>query len=441
MALGIGLPALTLLGLVIYLLHLNELMNRSDEMIAAAHSVEKLMIDMETGLRGYQVTGDQRFLEPLEIAQREIDGPLNALAAATARDPGQTLAFTALRHDIGSWRTFATEALRPENKIARGRDVAFQLSGKTMMDAVRTRIADLTEDGRRLRAAQMKAAWRLRWALILGLALGAFIGAPIAAIWLRRSLGRIGGSYEKSLALVKQRANELQVTLRSIGDAVVATNAAGEVAFLNPVAEQLMGWTTAEAQGRPLSEVFQIFNEQTGAPAENPVARVLRERIVVGLANHTVVRSRNGAETPIEDSAAPILDDDGGVLGVILVFHDVGDKREIEQRLLQAEWRYRTALEIGGAGSWIWDVEEDRVIGDAMVAGAFGIPLERSRAGERVAAFLAAIHDEDRPRVETIIRGAIETAGSYQTEFGVRDEAGQSRWMQARGRVETERQR
>jgi PAS domain S-box-containing protein len=435
-AVGIGLPALALLGLVIYLLHSTALISRTDEMIASAHSVEKLMIDMETGLRGYQVTGDKRFLEPLEIAQRRIDDQLNALSSLTAHDPGQTLTFTALRREIDSWRTFAAEALRPENDGANARLVAFQLSGKAMMDDVRARIAELAAGGSGVRAAQMRSALWVRWILALGLALAGVVGGPVSGIWLRRSLGRIAGSYERGLALAKQHAEQLHITLRSIGDAVVATNAAGEVIFLNPIAERLMGWKTAEAQGHPLTEVFLIFNEQTGAPAENPVARVLRERIVVGLANHTVIRSRNGAETPIEDSAAPILDDKGRILGVILVFHDVGAKREIEMRLQQAEWRSRTALEIGGAGSWVWEVEQDRITGDAMVARTFGIPLERCRAGEKVATFLASIHEEDSLRVETTIRRAIDTSGSYETEFGVRNGAGESRWVQARGRME-----
>ncbi len=125
----------------------------------------------------------------------------------------------------------------------------------------------------------------------------------------------------------------LATTLRSIGDAVIATDEAGRVTFMNGVSEKLTGWTEAEARGRPLDEVFSIFAEATRAPSVSPVARVLREGVVVGLANHTVLRSKQGKEIPIDDSAAPIKDQSGTLFGVVLVFRDVTlEKRDHARR-------------------------------------------------------------------------------------------------------------
>jgi PAS domain S-box-containing protein len=138
-----------------------------------------------------------------------------------------------------------------------------------------------------------------------------------------------------SEAEIRKQREWLHVTLSSIGDAVIATDVAGRVEFLNPVAEKLTGWTTAEAAGQAMGLVFDIFNEQTRELAENPVARVLREGVTIGLANHTVLRSRDGTERPIEDSAAPIRNGDGELIGVVLVFHDVSsqyeDRRAVER--------------------------------------------------------------------------------------------------------------
>jgi PAS domain S-box-containing protein len=118
-------------------------------------------------------------------------------------------------------------------------------------------------------------------------------------------------------------------TLRSIGDAVIATDARGCVTFMNHVAETLTGWTEGDAEGRPLEEVFDIVSEHTRAAVESPVVKVLREGGIVGLANHTVLRSRAGVEIPIDDSGAPIRNEGGRVLGVVLVFRDVtSDKRD-----------------------------------------------------------------------------------------------------------------
>jgi PAS domain S-box-containing protein len=132
---------------------------------------------------------------------------------------------------------------------------------------------------------------------------------------------------------VREQREWLRVTLESIGDAVVATDMEGRVTFLNPVAEELTGWTVAEAVGRPLPEIFHIVNEETRKPAENPVSKVLREGTIAGLANHTILISRSGLEVPIDDCAAPILDNEGELLGVVMVFHDVIERRNLEREL------------------------------------------------------------------------------------------------------------
>ena len=183
-------------------------------------------------------------------------------------------------------------------------------------------------------------------------------------------------------------------------------------------------------------EVLPLFNEETGAPVENPVERVLREHIILGLANHTVLRPRTGGEIPIEDSAAPILLADGSVQGAVFVFHDVREKRAQQRELREAEWLARNALEVAGAGAWVWEIESDRVIGDARLAETFGVPLERCRAGEPIGTFLAAIHEEDRARVEEVIAHCRETGIPYECEYRVRGADGSVRWVDGRGRVD-----
>jgi PAS domain S-box-containing protein len=125
----------------------------------------------------------------------------------------------------------------------------------------------------------------------------------------------------------------IATTLRSIGDAVIATDTAGCVTFMNAVAERLTGWPEGDARGRPLPEVFDILTEETRTPCENPVTRVLREGAVVGLANHTLLRSRQGRAVPIDDSAAPIREPGGALVGVVLVFRDASaEKRDLVRR-------------------------------------------------------------------------------------------------------------
>jgi PAS domain S-box-containing protein len=126
----------------------------------------------------------------------------------------------------------------------------------------------------------------------------------------------------------------LRTTLESIGDAVIATDKEGRVTFMNPVAQSLTGWKLADALGKELAAVFHIVNEHTRELAESPVVTVLREGVTVGLANHTVLLARDGREIPIDDSAAPIKDEEGKTTGVVLVFHDITDRRQGEEAML-----------------------------------------------------------------------------------------------------------
>ena len=144
---------------------------------------------------------------------------------------------------------------------------------------------------------------------------------------------------------LQEQAEWLRVILAVVSDAVIATDAAGQVTSLNAVAQQMTGWSQAEAQGLPLPAVFCILDEQSRQPVENPVAKVLREGITAGANNHTVLISRQGRETPIDDSAAPIRDAAGQIIGVVLVFRDVTAQRRSAQEVRVSEARNSAILE------------------------------------------------------------------------------------------------
>jgi len=127
-----------------------------------------------------------------------------------------------------------------------------------------------------------------------------------------------------------------RVTLASIGDAVITTDIQGRVTFLNSVAESLTGWTLQEATGQPLNSVFHIINEESRQPVESPTVRALQEGVVVGLANHSLLIAKDGTERPIDDSAAPIRNEQGEVAGVVLVFRDISERRRQEQHVQDA---------------------------------------------------------------------------------------------------------
>ncbi|HET9566785.1 MAG TPA: PAS domain S-box protein, partial [Vicinamibacterales bacterium] len=128
-----------------------------------------------------------------------------------------------------------------------------------------------------------------------------------------------------------QRREVLRVTLHSIGDAVITTDVDGRITYMNAVAESLTGWTHREAVGQSLDAVFRIVNEDTRQPVPNPATKALRDGVVVGLVNHTILLQKGGGECPIDDSAAPISDEDGNVSGCVLIFRDVSAQRRVQR--------------------------------------------------------------------------------------------------------------
>ena len=175
------------------------------------------------------------------------------------------------------------------------------------------------------------AVWGTATPQLLSLGLYVMVCGAITAFGEGMWRGR--RALEQRERAAREQAEMLRTTFASIGDAVITTDASGLVTYLNPVAEQLTGYAVAEARGRRLTEIFQIVNQQTRESVENPVERVLALGQVVGLANHTVLIAKDGVERPIDDSGAPIRDDEGHIVGVVLVFRDVTDRKRAEDQL------------------------------------------------------------------------------------------------------------
>ncbi|MDB6083207.1 MAG: bvgS 1 [Gammaproteobacteria bacterium] len=183
-------------------------------------------------------------------------------------------------------------------------------------------------------------------------------------------------SLEKKNDELQQQREWFAVTLSSIGDAVITTNAQAAVTFLNPVAEFMTGWTSSEAAGKPLAQVFNIINELTREPIQHPVAKVLRDGCVVALANHTSLVRRDGAVMAIEDSAAPIRDLSGNLTGAVMVFHDVTSRRRAEAALSESEVRFRTIFNQAAVGIAVTDLTGRFLQVNKKIIDVFGYSSE-----------------------------------------------------------------
>lgn len=297
----------------------------------AIENVTRRLVDAETGQRGFLLTGRPAYLEPLTTARASLPAELDELAALTRGDAVQHVYLATLEPLVARKLDELTRTI--ELRRTGGFEAALAAvqtdAGKQVMDTIRETLAAMTRAEEDVLATRLRTTDARNGRVLLALALASTLGCLLVA---GCALGLNAQSRRRLAAQAGLAESEerLRVTLRSIGDAVIATDSDGRVVFMNPVAELLTGWTTADAHGRPLAEVFVIANETTRATVESPVARVLREGITVGLANHTILFARDGREIPIDDSAAPIRDASRVIMGVVLVFRDVTERRQFE---------------------------------------------------------------------------------------------------------------
>jgi PAS domain S-box-containing protein len=244
---------------------------------------------------------------------------------------------------------------------------------------------------------------------------------------VRRALREANERRERLQAQAAAQAERewLRVTLGSIGDAVIAADTAGRVTFLNAVAERLTGWSQAEAAGRPVESVFCLVDEATRRPIEGPVERVLREGTIVQLANHTLLLARDGHTCPIDDSGAPIRDEHGTLLGVVVVFRDVTQRRQAEAARNEAEARFRILANTAPVMVWMAGPDgRSDFFNNAWLAFT-GHSFEQE-AGE---GWWDGVHPDDYARCLDTYRTAYAERRPFEMELRLRRTDGEFRWI------------
>jgi PAS domain S-box-containing protein len=334
----LALIALTL-GIAVRRLQTSaRLVDHTDQVIAHANLLNRLIIDQETGIRGYAAYKSPIFLDPYTKAKPAIEREFNVLHGLVSDNSDQIEALTKLRSSYGDWLIAA------ELEIHGARDTSTAEQRKQMMDEIRRQLDSFSSTEMSLRGSRDATLGRAgRYSFLIGFAaIGA--GALLIGLYTVSNLKRLTYAYDRQLDEVKKQRAEaieneawLRTTLKSIGDAVIACDADGRVVFMNLVGERLTGWLSVEAKGKALHEVFRIVNETSRAVVESPVEKVRRLGIVVGLANHTILIRRDGKEFNIDDSGAPIVNERGEVVGIVLIFRDITERHQAEAALVRAE--------------------------------------------------------------------------------------------------------
>ncbi|MEJ1959243.1 MAG: CHASE3 domain-containing protein [Nitrosomonadales bacterium] len=329
--------------------HTNTLLFNADELLTSLN-------DAETGQRGYLLTGDSAFLEPYLAVRNSIRRRLDQLRLMTLNSPARNhLDVISPLIDAKLAELSHTIELRRNQDLNAALAVVRSGLGKNLMDSIRAEMGffiQAEENERKQNDAKFASDMRRMFSLIMIASLLTILFALAFAYLIYRGtqqrlknlvhletqhLLEIQESTNKKLIetniTLQVSEEKFAVTLNSIGDAVIATDATGRVTFLNPLAEQFTGWTLTSAIDHPVEEIFRIVNKETRQPATIPVTTTLAHGTIQGLANHTVLIAQDGSECDIADSCAPIRDRDGRVIGAVLVFRDVTEEYAAQQTL------------------------------------------------------------------------------------------------------------
>jgi len=298
--------------------------DHTDQVLDQSARLLKLLVDVEASMRGYMVTGDETLLQPYQEGTKKFDSEYQALYRLVEDSSPQKQRLENVRAGYVSWVDY-TDKVIVLRRTGRADGALYEsLQGKRGMDTLREQISKFQEAETELRVQRIRIAHR-RWTLMATSCIGLGLGFVVfLTMFTRHHVERLGTQLLRS-------EERWTATLGSIGDAVIATDSEARVTFLNSVAASLTGWQLKEAQGQPLQDVFKIINEKTGMGADDEVLRVLEERQILTVTNNVALIARDGHEIPVEHSAAPILTGGGKVIGVVLVFRDVAERRREQE--------------------------------------------------------------------------------------------------------------
>ncbi len=380
-----------------------------------------LMRDSEIGQRGFLLTGRPAYLEPYNRAVRAVPETMREVTALWAEWPEQQGRLRELQSLVTAKlaEMQRTVSLRRQGELDAALAVVLSDHGRELMERIREVSTDLeAREYARWRASSEALEDSVQRSHILNVAGAGFLTILVAAALLAlRNSARQREQLITDLHQARQSAEEvrdlLRTSLYSIGDAVITTDDQGRVLMMNAVAERLTGYTEKEACGQPIETVFHIVNEQTRSNVENPVRRVLQEGRIVGLANHTVLISKTGADVPLDDSGAPIRDRDGTLKGVVLVFRDITERKRAEEELLQSERRFRTVAD--AAPVMIWSATPD---GRREYFNKTWLDFTGRPAEEQIGhGWKQGIHPDDRQRMQDVLDASFAARVPFTLEY------------------------
>jgi PAS domain S-box-containing protein len=379
--------------------------------------IARLLVDAHTSARGYALTRKPSILNSYQDATGSLEPALVRLQQLVFDNPKQRSLAAKLAGMVPGVAT-SNEALlqhaRDSDSTQAGTLSADDQAQQLTADALSTLSEMQSEEDRLLQLRQLSEDRSRLWVKVTVWATG---GLGVLLIVLVFYFTR------RDEAILRRTERELATTLHSIGDAVISTDTDGSIRFMNPEAERLTGWPQASGRGKPLAEVFRIIGERTRAPVDSPAIQVLKKGKTVQLANHTILVARDGTERAIADSGAPILDDAGRVLGMVLVFRDASAERAAERKLQLRDAELQIINDHARFPIVHLDRRHHYIFVNRAYAERFGLTPEQC-AGKHIREVAGELAYENvRPHIEAVLAGRtveFESEIPYQAPLGTR---------------------
>jgi PAS domain S-box-containing protein len=428
---GIGL-AVVLLGFLVAVTYRNTRrlieagawVDHTRDVIGELESLSSSLRDAESSERGYLLTGIPAYLGPYQGCLATIPARFNRLTAAMSDNPRQQKRLAKLRDLVVEKLRMMQDGIgvRDHAGLEGAAQSVASGAGQLKTDEIRSVIGEIETEERALLQARTANSRGTARTAVVSLSIGALI--LVACLILIWSLIRLDLTKRRAAEDELRRSEaELRTTLRSIGDAVIATDRDARITFMNPIAERLTGWSEKEAVGRDSREVFRILHESTRAEVESPITKALHDGTAGGLISGTILLSRGGTERPISAMGAPIRDEKSKPSGGVLVFRDITEKRQAERDLQQfaaivsssedaivGEALDGTITSWNAAAERLFGYSASDVIGRSIdllepprPEDSTGVTLLRIRKGERVQQYDTTRKRKDGERVSVSI--------------------------------------
>jgi PAS domain S-box-containing protein len=345
----VALPVTLLVCLAAILVTVSLLLSNSlrwadhaGRVLTSARQMGRYIVQMDTGLRAYNLTGNKALLDSYQDGKDKLPEQIDALLQLTEDNPPQQQLLREIRTASSRWIDWAQQeiARREQGSMSD----AESLVGQRLLEDVREKQRAFASAEDALRIARSRHAEALNKTVVGTAILLSVMIAIVLFTVTRRELWALSSSYERHLQAETEQRRQLsesrewfQSTLNSLGEAVISTDSAGAISYINPVAQELTGWDYTDGNGKGFCDVVRLIDERTQSPMEDPIALVTTRKHASTFSNGLLLTSRSGVTYPIELTGAPILDRRGSVLGVVVVFRDITHRRQTEQTLRTSE--------------------------------------------------------------------------------------------------------